>query len=141
MLLGSDPEQKTVYGQGVGPGGREPNPDAGRSVERAADGHRTSMEDVPFDPSTLLRAGCVQDRGVDHRRPHALVAQQFLHGADVIPVLEQMRGERVAKGMATDRLVDPCQLDRSFDCPLQAAFTEVMAVPLASAGVYGGSLG
>jgi hypothetical protein len=39
---------------------------------------------VPFDPSTLLRAGCAQDRGVDHGGLDVLVAEEFLDGANVV---------------------------------------------------------
>jgi hypothetical protein len=99
LFLGSGPERETVYRQWMEMGDREPNPDAWRSIERAADGHSTSMEDV----------------GVDHRRPHVLVTEQFLHGTDVVTVLKQMCGERVPEGVAAHRLVDACQFDRFLD--------------------------
>jgi len=69
-------------------GDREPNSDAWRSIERAANGQPSSMQDV----------------GVDHRRPHALVPKQFLRRADVIVALQQVRGKAVAEGVATDTL-------------------------------------
>ena len=78
LLLGSDPEQETVYRQRVGLDEREPNPDAWRSIERAANGHGTAIEDMSFDSA--------QDRGVDHRRPHVLMTEEFLHGADPLPL-------------------------------------------------------
>ena len=64
---------------------REPDPDVWRSIQRAANGNSTSMEDVPFDPSTMLRAGpstvlragCAQDRGVDGLRSHILDPQPY----------------------------------------------------------------
>jgi methionyl-tRNA synthetase len=34
--------------------------------------------------------------GVDHGGAHIGMAQQFLHGADVVARLQQMRGERMA---------------------------------------------
>jgi hypothetical protein len=36
--------------------------------------------------------------GVDHRRRHIGMPQQFLHRADVVAGLQQMRRERVADG-------------------------------------------
>ena len=44
-------------------------------------------------------AAPVQHMRVNHRRGHILVAQQLLHGADVITPLQQMRGEAVPQGM------------------------------------------
>jgi hypothetical protein len=46
----------------------------------------------------------VQDVSVNHRRFHVAVAQQFLHRADVVPVGQQVRGERVAKRVTGDSL-------------------------------------
>jgi restriction endonuclease Mrr len=43
--------------------------------------------------------GAVQHMRVDHRRVHIRVAQQFLHGADVGPVLQEVGGERMAQLM------------------------------------------
>jgi len=34
--------------------------------------------------------------GVDHRRLHIAVAEQLLHGADVVAGLQQVRGKGVA---------------------------------------------
>ena len=50
-------------------------------------------------------SGPVQHMGVNHRCGHILVAQQFLHCANVISILEQVRGERVPKCMTTRWLV------------------------------------
>ena len=36
----------------------------------------------------------IQNMGVDHRRANVLVPQEFLHGADVVAVGQQMGGER-----------------------------------------------
>ena len=48
----------------------------------------------------------VHDVGVDHRRLDAGMAQQLLHGADVVAVLQQVRGERVAQRVAAHVLDD-----------------------------------
>ena len=42
----------------------------------------------------------VQHMGVDHRRADVPMSEQFLHGPDVVAVLEKVRGEGVAQGMA-----------------------------------------
>jgi len=40
---------------------------------------------------------------VDHRRRDILVTEQLLHRANVIPSLQQMRGERVAERVTGGR--------------------------------------
>ncbi len=39
----------------------------------------------------------VQNMGVDHGRADVLVAQEFLHRADVVTIGQQMRGKRMPK--------------------------------------------
>ena len=52
----------------------------------------------------------VQDVRVDHRGGHVPVPQEFLYGADVVAVLEQVSGERVPKGVGTARWrTDSCR--------------------------------
>jgi len=48
-------------------------------VEGAADGQAASIEDV----------------SVNHRRFHILMPEQFLHGADIVAILQQVGGETV----------------------------------------------
>src|SRR5215470_16872478 len=45
------------------------------------------------------RGPAVEHVRVDHRRADVVVSQELLDGADVAPVLEQVRGERVPKRM------------------------------------------
>ena len=47
----------------------------------------------------------VQDMGVDHRRFHVLVGQEFLDGSDVIAGFEQMGGEEPRNVWQAARLV------------------------------------
>lgn len=49
----------------------------------------------------------VQDVGVDLGGPDILVPEQLLHRADVVPVLQQMRGERVPERVGGYVLRDP----------------------------------
>jgi hypothetical protein len=37
--------------------------------------------------------------GVYHRRPYVAVAEQFLDGADIIAILQKVRGEGVAESV------------------------------------------
>jgi hypothetical protein len=48
----------------------------------------------------------VQDVGVDHRGGDVLVAEELLDGADVVVVLEEVRGEAVAQSVGRDGLGD-----------------------------------
>jgi hypothetical protein len=48
-----------------------------------------------------------QHVGVDHGRGNVAVAQQFLHGADVVSALEEVAGEGVPEAVAGDSFVDP----------------------------------
>src|SRR5439155_24470949 len=61
----------------------------------------------------------VQDVGVDLRRAHVAVAEQFLNRPDVVAVLEQVRGERVAERVATRGLGDAGPTDGVLDRALQ----------------------
>ena len=57
-------------------------------VGRGSDGARTAIQDVR----------------VDHGRRHVTMTEQLLDGLDVVPVLQQVGGERVAEDVA------PCGL-------------------------------
>jgi hypothetical protein len=52
-----------------------------QSIQRAAD----------------AAAAAIQDVRVDHGRPDVAMAEQFLDGADVVAVFEQVRGKRTAR--------------------------------------------
>src|ERR1035437_8642899 len=56
---------------------------------------------TPHPQRTLLR-----DVRVDHRRSHVPVPQELLNRPNVVSRLEEMRGERMAEGMATRSLRD-----------------------------------
>ena len=53
------------------------------------------------------------------------MTKQFLDGSDVVPVLEQMRGERVSEGMTTRPLREAGLLHRSGDGALNGGFVQV----------------
>lgn len=56
--------------------------------------------------------------GVNHGGFDIFVAQQFLDGADVVAVLQEMSGKTIAEGVATDPLGDPGFLDSLFNRPV-----------------------
>lgn len=55
----------------------------------------------PIERATHSAPTTVQHVRVDHRRRHVPVPEQLLNGADVVPVLEQVRRERVPQRVAT----------------------------------------
>ena len=57
----------------------------------------------------------IQNVGVDHCRPHVLVAKQLLHRADVVSSGQQVSRERMAKCARTDALGDSRGDDGSMD--------------------------
>ena len=62
----------------------------GRLIERTAHTHSSTVEHMR----------------VQHRGGHVAMPQQFLHGADIISRLQQMRRERMAEGVARRSLAD-----------------------------------
>src|SRR5262245_40832486 len=77
----------------------------------------------------------VQDMGVDLRRAHVTVPEQFLNRADIMAVFQQVRGERVTEGVAARRFGDPRATDRVLDRALQHGFVEMVPSPLSSDAV------
>jgi len=57
--------------------------------------------------------------GIDHRRAHIAMAEQFLHRSDAIATLQQMACEAVAQGVRGCRLYQTAIARRLLDCPLR----------------------
>jgi len=70
----------------------------------------------------------VQHVGVDHPRAHVTVAQQFLHGADVIAGFQQMGGEQMLEGVTYHALRNAGVTRSGCHCLLQSALVGVVAV-------------
>ena len=70
--------------------------------------------------------------GVDYRRPHILVSQQLLDGPDIVPILQEVRGKRVAEGVTRGGPGQARPSHRFFDGPLDDRFMQMMPVPLGS---------
>ena len=58
----------------------------------------------------------------DHRRGDILMSQEFLHGTDIRPLLQQVRGKAVPQGVATAPLGNPCLADGLFHRLLSHTF-------------------
>ena len=68
-----------------------------------------------------------QDMRVNHGGFHIGVSQQFLHGADVVAGLEQMRRKAMPKGVTARRLQDPRFAHCGLNCSLQDFFVLMVA--------------
>ena len=66
--------------------------------------------------------------GVDHRRAHVTVAQQFLHSADVIASFQQMGGERMSEGVTCHAPRNAGVTRSGCHCLLLSALVGVVAV-------------
>jgi hypothetical protein len=73
---------------------------------------------------------------VDHRRRNILVAEQFMNCPDVIARFQQMRGERMAKTVATDALDYSCLASRLLDRALKDRFVHVVPAFFAGLPVF-----
>jgi hypothetical protein len=69
------------------------------------------------------------------------MSEEFLHGADIVAVFEQVGGETVAEGVRADRLDDARQAGRLLDRFLQTALAQVVAARDAAARVFREALG
>jgi len=95
-----------------------------------------SPDSLKIQRAAHRQTAALENVGVDHRRPHVLVPQQFLDGPDVVPGLEQVGGKGVPQGVRGHALGDARFLGRLFDGPLQAGRVNVMAADLTAAGVH-----
>ena len=71
---------------------------------RRSDSRTRSLRYSPEAPARIERApdaapSPIEHVRVDHRGLHVRVAEQLLHGADVVAVFEQVRREAVAEGV------------------------------------------
>ena len=64
-----------------------------------------SLQPVGWTPDA--ERATIQDVGIDHGRADVRVTEQFLDGANVVPILEQMCRERMTEGVGADPLRNP----------------------------------
>ena len=72
-------------------------------------------------------SAALEDMGVDHGGFDILVSEEFLNGADIVSVLEEVGGEGVAKGVGGDLLVDACDFCGFTNGFLGNGFVKMMA--------------
>ena len=67
---------------------------------------RSTLDRPGIEVTSDRKPSALQDVGVDHRRLHVLVAEEFLNRADVVAVGGQVGGEAMAQGVRGDVFVD-----------------------------------
>jgi hypothetical protein len=80
-------------------------------------------------------AALVEHMSIDHSRGHVFVAQEFLDGSNIIAALEQVRGKRMAEGVASDMLDNTGPAHSLLHGPLENGFMHMMAALLTGPGV------
>lgn len=91
-----------------------------QAIERTRHGQTTSVEHMR----------------VDHRGGRIGVPKQFLHSANVLTTLQQVRREAVAQGMATGLLIESRSAGRRGHRLLNGALMQMMPAHLVAARVY-----
>ena len=79
--------------------------------------------------------------GVDHGSFDVFVTEEFLDGADIVAALEVVGSEGVAEGMATDAFGNGCRSHGLFECFLESAFVEMVALSSFGVGVLDAATG
>lgn len=122
--------------------GRELRGLRGRSAERANPGGfvRFFAEELsPVQRAAHSQAGAIEGVRVDHGGADVRVSEQFLHGAYVGSVLEQMGGERVAQDVRGDGLGDSGLAGGLAHASLDLGLMQVMAPGVTGSRVDGKS--
>ncbi len=89
------------------------------SIERAANPEPTAVQNV----------------GINHRRGHVAVAEEFLDGSDVLAGLEQVGREGVPERVARRGYGDPGSAHGLLHRPLEDRFVQVVATGPSCLGV------
>jgi hypothetical protein len=80
----------------------------------------------------------VQHVGIDHRRLHVPMPEQFLNGADIVAIFQEMSGERMAQRVAAGRLGRHHVSRGLFNSSLSHRFMQMMSPALAGPRVQAG---
>ena len=79
--------------------------------------------------------------GIDHGGGDVLVAEQLLHGANVVAALQQVGGKAVPEGMAACWFAQASGAHGEFDRVLDVLFMDMMATRFAAGWIEGESGG
>jgi len=73
----------------------------------------------------------IQNMRINHRRADVPMSEQFLDGPDVVPILEQMRRERMPQGVAGNQFGDAGMNGGIANGFLKDGFEEVVSINVA----------
>src|SRR3954471_11525386 len=90
-----------------------------------------------IERACYAQAGFLEDVGVDLGGGDVGVAEEFLDGADVVAGLEEMGGEGMAEGVATDWFGNLAELDGVADGALEDEFVEMRASLFFGTRIFG----
>jgi len=82
------------------------------------------------------QSAALEDVGVNHGGLHVFVTEEFLDGADVVAVLEEVGGKGVAEGVGGDGFLEACGFSGGANGFLEDAFVYVVAHGFAGGGVH-----
>ena len=77
----------------------------------------------------------MEDVGIDHGGFDVFVSEQFLDGADIVSVLEEVSGKGVAEGVRGDGFIDLCFLGGFTYGTLENALIQMVAADIPCLGV------
>ena len=73
------------------------------------------LDDLCVERADDAASATVGDLGVDYGGFDVAVTEEFLNSADVVAALEEVGGEGVAEGVATDALCNNCRSHGLFE--------------------------
>ena len=77
----------------------------------------------------------IQHVGVDHCGPNVFVAQQFLHGTDVVAGFDQVRGEAVPERVGRDSFCNIRATHGGGNCPTDSQLVQMTPPPHSAARI------
>lgn len=86
--------------------------------------------------ATHSQTALVENVRVAHGGFNIFVAEEFLHGADVVTVFKKVRGKGMAKGVGADPFGNPRLLGCAFDRLLDTALMKVLAAQHPAAWIH-----
>ena len=93
--------------------------------------------DLQIERTANTEGALIENVGIDHSGFEVFVPEEFLDGADIIAIFEQVGCEAMAQGMAAYFFVDLGGADGSFERSLECSVVEMMAANDLASGVDG----
>lgn len=85
--------------------------------------------ELPIQRTSYPSASTIEHMGINHRSFDIFVTKQFLDGADVVAILQEVSSEGMAEGVTTDPFCDFGTSDGLLKGFLESTFVQVIALP------------